>query len=198
MNKSELRKMVREEIKTELYKILPQLLKETIGSIMAKEVKRAKRRAAKPGALREGVRTGKTAQPMDRKKLAALIGYGDMRPGARGEVVIDGDATQMIAGVPMQGGLLAKETEMGVAHMRDYNVNPIAAPADPPVMAGEVGEAEEAYEPQFANLPPQPGGVDGGADVPMAVVAALGKRSADVLKETNFKAHWRPGMKRPE
>ena len=82
--------------------------------------------------------------------------------------------------------------------MRDYNVNPAAAPVNQPVAAEGESEAEEAYEPQFANLPAQPGGVDGGADVPMAVVAALGKRSADVLKETSFKSNWRPGMKRPE
>ena len=196
MNKSELRKMVQEEIRKELYSILPQLLKETVNSIMAKEVRRVKKRAAKRGVVREGARTGKTTQPMDRTKLAAMIGYGDMRPGARGAVAVPGDTPQTVAGVLMEGGLLAKETEMGVVHMRDYNVNPVAEPVDQPVTDGEVGEAEEVYEPQFANLPAQPGGVDGGSDVPMAVVAALGKRSAAVLKETNLRSSWRPGMKR--
>lgn len=199
MNKSELRKMVREEIKKELYSILPQLLKETVNSIMLKEVRKAKKGLSKRGKVQEGVRIRKEGPPLDKMKLTAMIGYGDMRPGTKKFVSLPGEKPLKIGGVQMDGGLLARETEMGVAHMRDYTINPPVgpeAPADPANV--EAGEIEEAYQPQFANLPVQPGGVDGGAEVPAAVVAALGKKSKEVLKEADFRANWRPGMKRPD
>jgi len=205
MNKVELREMVQEEIRRELYSILPKLLKETVNSIMVKEVRRAKRRVAKQGVVREAVQPVKKDQPIDRMKLAAIMGYGDMKPGAKTAAPIPGEVVHSVAGIPMDGGLLSKETEMGVAHMRDYAlVDPAtqaaavaAAAVGQPGPSTEVSDVEEAYEPQFADSPASlPGGVDGGAEVPAAVVAALGKRSKKVLEETEFKAHWRPGMTR--
>lgn len=201
MNKKDLRKMVQEEIRRELYSILPQLLKEAVNSIMIKEVRKAKRTVVKQGMVREGVKPNKDSPPLDRTKLAALIGYGDMRPGAKNTAPIPDGKSHVVAGIQIEGGLLSKETEMGVAHMRDYSLADHAPQEAALGQSGPSTEAsgvEEAHELPFANVSPQPGGVDGGAEVPAALVAALGKKSKAVLTETERQVNWRPGMKRSE
>lgn len=194
MNKKDLRELIKEEIRRELYSILPQLLKEAVTSIMIKEVKKAKRKVVKQGIVREGVKLNKDSPPLDRTKLAELIGYGDMRPGAKSTAPIPDGKSHMVAGIPIEGGLLLKETEMGVAHMRDYNL----ADHDTQPITNKVDDVEEVHEVPFANVSPQPGGVDGGAEVPASIVAALGKKSKAVLTETEFRSNWRPGMRKPE
>lgn len=189
MNKRDLRKMIQEEVRNELYKILPKLIKESIGGIMAKEVKRARRSRKAPGRARpaESVNTGKRTGSPDRSKLTEMMGYGDMRTARPGAMPIPGFE---IGGVKMDGGLMAKEIATGTAHMRDYDSPPVAESADP----SDLGEIEEAYEPQFMGH--LPGGVDGGADVPPSIIAGLTKKSKSVLDEATAKKNWRPGMKR--
>lgn len=186
MNKSDLRKMVREEVKNELYKILPKLIKESIGGIMAREAKRARRsRKAPTRACRDkSVNTGKRTGSPDQGRLTEMMGYGDMRTANPGSMPVPGFN---VAGVKMDGGLMAKEVATGTAHMRDYD-----APENPgtPVDSPGSGEIEEAYNPQL------PAGVDGGASVPVNIIAALTKKSKVVLDEATAKKNWRPGMKR--
>lgn len=189
MNKSDLRKMVREEVRNELYKILPELIKESIGGIMASEAKRHRRSRKAPGRARmdESVNTGKRKGSPDRSRLTEMMGYGDMRTARPGALPIPGFE---IGGVKMDGGLMARETATGTAHMRDYDSPPVGESATP----SDLGEIEEPYEPQF--MGGLPGGVDGGADVPPNLIAALTEKSKVVLDEASAKKNWRPGMKR--
>lgn len=191
MNKNDLRKMVREEVRNELYKILPKLIKESIGGIMAKEVKRARRPRKAPGRphLNESVNTGKRTGSPDRSKLTEMMGYGNMRTARPGALPIPGFD---VGGVKMDGGLMARETATGTAHMRDYDSS-MAAPGETPDPS-DLGEIEEVYEPQFMGH--LPGGVDGGAPVPSNIIAALTEKSKTVLDEASAKKNWRPGMKR--
>lgn len=178
--------MVREEVRNELYKILPELIKESIGGIMASEAKRHRRRRKAPGRARmdESVNTGKRKGAPDRSRLTEIMGYGDMRTANPGALPIPGFD---VGGVKMDGGLMARETATGTAHMRDYDSPAAEASAD-------LGEIEEVYEPQFMGS--MPGGVDGGADVPANLIAALTEKSKEVLDEATSKKNWRPGMKR--
>jgi len=176
MNKEELRKIVREEVRKELYEVLPQLISEAIHDVLAKVPKRS---AAKPRVVAESHKPRKTTAPMDTSKLAAMLGYGDMRPGRTAAAV---PPTRKIAGVPVRGGLMEYEQAAGVAHLRDYN-------AAGPTASSEV--VEEVYEPEFANVPSMPIG----AEVPAQLVAALGKSAKKVLEEAERKSNWRPGMK---
>lgn len=194
MNKTDLRKMVREEIRREFNQILPELIRESIGTVLAKEMRRAKA-TARPAARRPMPNTGKRTEPLDRTKLAEMIGYGGMSPNGESAPT---PPAKTIAGVPMAGGLSDHERSAGVFHMRDYensmNVPPGAPQPTQPALPPDAGQIEEAYEPQFMSA--LPGGVDGGAEVPAALVAALGKKSQKVLQEATYKTNWRPGMKR--
>lgn len=173
MDKTELRKMIREEIKREFNQILPQLIRESIGSVLAKEMKRF-RPTTRSTNRRAPSNTGKSPELIDRTKLTDLMGYGDMRPGA----TIASSELLEIVGVPMEGGLEAKEVLVGQGHLRDYN-------AESAVFADSVVEGDD-----------QVVGVHGPGDVPPNLVAALGDHSKKVLDATKKKDNWRPGMPR--
>lgn len=175
MDKTELRKMIREEIKREFNQVLPQLIRESIGNVLAKEMNRA-RPAGRRTNRRAPSNTGKTFKPADRMKLTELMGYGDMQPGASKA----SPELLKIAGVPMEAGLEAKELSMGQAHLRDYTAE-----------SAEYVESTIEDESQFVG-----GVIDGGGSVPMELVAALGNNAKKTLDATNRKDNWRPGMPR--
>jgi hypothetical protein len=175
MNKTELRKVIREEVKREFNQVLPKLIREAIGSVLAKEMRRSQAAAEEaPGVAPSN--PDKLNEEIDRPRLAALMGYGDMRPGARS---METPPVSEVAGVPIVEGLAAKEASAGQAHLRDYN-------AESAVFADSVVPDEA----QFV------GGVDGGGSVPPDIVAALGDRGKKILDATNNKSNWRPGMPR--
>lgn len=176
MDKSELRKMIREEIKREFNQVLPQLIRESIGSVLAKEMKRVKPAGRKTNR-RVPSNTGKSFEPADRMRLTELMGYGDMRPGAS----VASPELMEIVGVPMEGGLAAKEVSVGQGHLRDY------VPDQPMEESAVPSEVDES---QFA------GELHGPGSVPMELVAALGNHSKKILDATNKKSNWRPGMPR--
>jgi hypothetical protein len=171
MDKTELRKMIREEIRREFNQVLPKLIRESIGNVLAKEMKRGRPGARKvrkvdPSQLR------KLDEAVDRPRLAAMMGYGDIGQDANSPAVNE------IAGVPMEGGgLAAKEGAAGQAHLRDYT-------AESAAFADSVVPDEASFE----------GGVDAGGAVPMALVEALGAKAKKTLDKTANKANWRPGM----
>lgn len=174
MDKSELRKMIREEIKREFNQVLPQLIRESIGSVLTKEMKRV-RPVGRKTNRRAPSKTGKSPESIDRTKLTALMGYGDMRPGAS----VASPELLEIAGVPMEGGLEAKEVAVGQGHLRDYD-------AESPVFA----ESAVPDESEFGTV------VSSGGAVPMELVAALGAKGKKILDATTKKDNWRPGMPR--
>ncbi len=174
MDKTELRKMIREEIRREFNQVLPKLIRESIGNVLAKEMKRG-RPGAKRVRKRDPSQLRELNEAVDRPRLAAMMGYGDMTPGATSEEVPE--TVNEIAGVPVAGGIAAREAASGQAHLRDYD-------AESPAFADSVVPDEASFD----------GGVDGGAAVPMELVKALGASAKKTLDATNNKANWRPGM----
>lgn len=167
MIRQEVRGLVREEIKREFSRVLPKLIRESIGNVLAREMKRIPRnpvvKTTKPA--------GKLEDVMDRSKLTDLIGYGHMDPAAIASVPL-----LEIAGVSMDGGLESKELAVGQGHLRDYT-------AESAVFAESVAQDESVF-------------VDAGGSVPVDIVAALGNRGKEILEATNNKSNWRPGMPR--
>lgn len=174
MDKTELRKMIREEVRREFNQVLPKLIRESIGNVLAEEMKRSRTTARKTSESAPS-KSGKLNEAVDRSRMAELIGYGDMKPGANSEEVPS--ILNEVAGIPMTGGLAAKEAENGQTHLRDYT-------DESAVFAESVVPDQESFV----------GGVDGGAAVPLDIVAALGSKGKKVLDATNQKANWRPGM----
>ena len=174
MKKSELRRMIREEVKSEFHQILPKLIRESIGSVLNKEMRRG-RQAGRKTNRRAASKPGKSPESIDRTKLTELMGYGDMKPGAD----VASEQLREIAGVVMEGGLESKEVAMGQSHLRDYNEESVAH-----VESNALNEAEFV------------GGVDAGGSVPMELVKALGNHGKKILEATNNKSGWRPGMPR--
>ncbi len=173
MDKTELRKMIREEIRREFNQVLPKLIRESIGTVLAKEMKRARPSARKTNR-RAPSNTGKTYEPADRMRLTELMGYGEV---ASGGPVASAEVHQ-IAGVSMEGGLESKEVAMGQGHLRDYNAE-----------SSEYADSTIQDESQFAG-----GVVDGGGSVPMELVKALGESAKKTLAAADNKSNWRPGM----
>ena len=81
MDKTELRKMIREEIRREFNQVLPKLIRESIGTVLAKEMKRTIPSAKKTNR-RVTSNTGKTYRPEDRMRLTEIMGDGDVASGA--------------------------------------------------------------------------------------------------------------------
>ena len=192
MNRKELKQMIREEVRTEILRALPKLIGEALNEIIATAPKPKGGQRRRKQVIKEGKRPT-TEKSFDRSELTSLMGYGDLdSPRAK-----SAPTPQTVAGVPMEGGLVAKESMAGMAHFRDYTDSeaPIVTPGESGEM-GPVGPVEGEYDPQFSSMPALPGGVDGGAEVPANIVAALRKRSKKVLEEAEFKANWRPGMKK--
>lgn len=170
MIRQEVRGLVREEVKREFGRVLPKLIRESIGNVLAREMKRIPRKSV----VRKKTATpaGRLEDVMDRSKLADLIGYGDMNPTEAASAPL-----LEIAGVLMEGGLESKEDAVGQGHLRDYT-------AESTVFAeSSVVQDESVF-------------VDAGGSVPVDVVAALGTHSKKILEATNNKANWRPGMPR--
>jgi len=191
MNRKELRQMIREEVRTEILRALPKLIGEALNEVIASQPTPKGGQKRPKQVVKEDKRTA-TEKSFDRSELTALLGYGDLNhPRAKSAPT---PPVKMIAGVPMEGGLTDKEVMAGMAHFRDYNVPDV--PVEQPISPEELGPVEEEYTPQFSSMPALPGGVDGGGEVPASIVAALGKRSKKVLEEAEFKANWRPGMKK--
>ena len=175
MDKTELRKMIREEIRREFNQVLPKLIRESIGTVLAKEMKRTIPSAKKTNR-RVTSNTGKTYRPEDRMRLTEIMGYGDVASGAP----MASAEVHQIAGVPMEGGLESKEAAVGQSHLRDYNNESV-----------EYVESTVQDESEFAG-----GIVDGGGSVPMELVKALGESAKKTLSATSNKSNWRPGMPR--
>jgi len=177
MDKTELRKMIREEIRREFNQVLPKLIRESIGTVLAKEMKRARPNARKTNRHVTS-NTGKTYEPADRMRLTELMGYGEVASGAP----VASAEVHQIAGipVPMEGGLEAKEVSVGQGHLRDYTAE-----------SAEYVESTVHDESEFAG-----GIVDGGGQVPMELVKALGESAKKTLASASNKSNWRPGMPR--
>ena len=192
MNRKELRQMIREEVRTEILRALPKLIGEALNEVIASAPKPKGRQRRRKQVVKEDKSTA-VKKSFDRSKLTALLGYGDLEsPRTKSAPT---PPTQTIAGVPMTGGLMAKESTAGMAHFRDYTDDSFSDEAlETSLESGEMGEEE--YNPQFSSIPAMVGGVDGGAEVPASIVAALGKRGKRVLDETEARVNWRPGMKR--
>lgn len=154
MNRMELRKLIREEVELEIYRLLPGMLKQALTEVLGSQVS--------PSTKRKSVRlTEQTDKPFDPMKLKSMLGYGDMTAPRRAAAT----PTTMIAGVPVDGGLMAQEAAAGYVG---------AGMAE-----GVVMDAENAAA--------------GTAPVPEALVQALGKRAKAVLAETERRGNWRPG-----
>ena len=143
--------MIREEIKREINKVLPQLIRESIGHVMANEMNRARRAGLRKNS-RAPSNTANTSKPADIMNLSALMCYGDIQHGASKA----SPELLKIAGVQMEAGLEAKEISMGQAHLRDYTAE-----------SAEYVESTIEDESQFVG-----GVIDGGGSVPMDLVAA--------------------------
>lgn len=167
MIRQEVRGLVREEVKREFSRVLPKLIRESIGNVLAREMKRIPRKPV----VKKTAPAGRLEDVMDRSKLADLIGYGDMNPAEAASAPL-----LEIAGVTMEGGLEELEVSHGQAGLRDYD-------AESPAFKASVVQDESAF-------------VDAGGSVPIDVVAALGNHSKKILDATNNKANWRPGMPR--
>lgn len=177
MNKTDLRAIIREEVRQELYAVLPDLLREALTGVMQK-ASAPKRRTP----VQESRQPRPTQKSFDRTKLARMIGYGDMKPGmsymdepASGRRI---EEVREVAGVPVQGGLRAMEQAAGLAHLSNMSWDEGATRGVQG--ADEVDVVDSA----------------GGPEVPMALVEALGTRAKAVLDEAERKANWRPGMKK--
>lgn len=167
MNKKELREIIREEVQKEIYEILPQLLKETMTDLLAKQPK-GRRRKAKQKVVKES-----KERTFDRTKLTSLLGYGDMKASVKTAKT----PPTMVAGVPIVGGLAEKEEMAGMSALRDYDDVP--------------PQEQHTSTEEFSSVPELSAG-----EVPTSIVAALGGNAKKVLEETNRMANWRPGMKR--
>ena len=179
MNRRELRQMIREEVRTEILRTLPELIGEALNKVISNQVRTEGGQKRRKQVVKEG-KKATPATPFDRSQLTALLGYAEMETPRPKSVPVP-----TVAGVPVNGGLAAMEAAAGMAHFRDY---------DAPLSENRESEVEEGgYEPQHSALP---GGVDGGADVPMDIVAALGKRAKRTLDEAEYRTNWRPGMKK--
>jgi hypothetical protein len=129
MKKSDLRKMVREVVEEELYRILPELISEAMDNILRK---------AGPRRIDESKEPARNRLPLDPSSLRAALGYGDFRPGMAGSVPVESEdrPSATIAGVPMEGGLAAKEKAAGQI--------PPGPAAD--VLADAIGKAKSVYD----------------------------------------------------
>lgn len=103
MDKKALRKLIREEVQQELYAILPKLLKEVVGSILAKPKKRMTESASP------------IKKSFDAGRLKEMLGYGEMTP----ELHRSSKEMPTVAGIPVEGGLADYERKMGVSHLND-------------------------------------------------------------------------------
>ena len=188
MNRKELRQLIREEVRMEVLRAIPELIGEALNEVIASKSKPKGGQRRRKKVVKENKKPA-AEKVFDRSKLTALLGYGDLEsPRAK-----SAPTPQTVAGVPMAGGLMAKESMAGMAHFRDYAD---AAPSDEsPEISMDAEMVTEEYDPQFSALPALPGGVDGGAEVPADIVAALGKRGKKVLDEAEARTNWRPGMK---
>jgi len=168
MNRKELRQMIREEVKTEVLRVLPELIGEVLNEVVSKQLRKP---AKKERQVVKENKQKKTMTTLDRSKLAALLGYGDIEERRGNSAPI---SARTIAGVKVEGGLAAREMAAGQAHLRDYSAENVAE------IPEEINENVVAGE-----APP----------VPAELVAALGSRAKQVLEEAERKSNWRPGMK---
>lgn len=179
MNRRELKQIIREEVRTEVLRALPTLIGEALNEAISKQAKPVAGRAPRRRVVKEGQK-----KSFDRSRLTALLGYGDMETPRPDAVPIS-----TVAGVPVDGGLVAREAAAGMAHFNDVPIVENYEMAE--------GSVEEGYDPQFSAMPSgMPGGVDGGGDVPMHIVAALGGAAKKTLDEAEYRSTWRPGMKK--
>lgn len=176
MNKTDLRALIREEVQRELYSVLPDLLREALTSALKKAVQPSRK------APVQEVRRPATPKTFDKNKLARMIGYGDVRPGAS---FMDEPASheriqevRTVAGVPIEGGLRAAEQAAGLGHLSNMSWDEGASAGI--TGADNVDVAADSAAPE----------------VPVELVSFLGERAKQVLDEANRKANWRPGMKK--
>ena len=179
MNKSELRAMIREEVQQEVYSILPGLIKEALANVVGRTRRPAR---VKPSRMvAEAVGTPKEFDEDAKLTLRERLGYGDMTPGKAAVVGRSAQPVMEVAGVPVAGGIRAREAAAGLGHLSNMSWDEGGS-----VVGPDAG----------ADVTAGVGAVDSGGDVPMALVAALGSRSKKVLDEVNRKSNWRPGMKK--
>jgi hypothetical protein len=167
MTKKELKLLLREEVKKELYAILPELLRTVITDVMKQMLMEEKSQINKSESKQK---IAKKDVLFDVNKLKASLGYGDMNPTPR---AVATPPAQVIAGVPVEGGLRDWEAKMGVAHLNDV------------AQASDVASQDtiETYEPSVAG------------SVPDMIVDALGQKAKKVLEEAERRKNWRPGVK---
>ena len=185
MTKTELRKMIREEIQRELYSILPGLLREALAATITKTSNTKRRPVRRP--LVEDVEDDTPKKEFDgaaRSRLAAMLGYGEVTAESIRRPVRDNETTASprppatIAGITVEGGLMAKEAAAGMTNLRKLSWDDSGAGAGVTTMV-------EGAVPQQ----------DAGPELPSQLVNALGTRAKKVFDAAQNRAKWRPGKK---
>ncbi len=187
MTKSELRKMIREEVRRvmtdelqdivdeQIYTILPGFIKEALGSVVQKASRQAPKQAPRqPNRPIMQEATGNLPEH-EKRKMAAAMGYGDLVAPAHAPT------PQVVAGVPMAGGLLEQETSYGQAETRDYTVGPEGGAVMQPGMGPVQGAAVETA-PAFNAMPE-------------FLINAVSK-AKQVYEQAEVRNNWRPGKPR--
>lgn len=134
MTKKELRSMIREEARAEVYRILPDMLREIVGDVLTESVAKA------------APRRPKKAKP-SRRSILEEIGYGEYHnerePDIDETMNFDSRDVHSVGArhtgipVPMAGGLAEMESEMGMSGQQYVGTE--EAPAPPPVdMGGQI------------------------------------------------------------
>ena len=186
MTKTDLRKMIREEIQKELYSILPELLREALAATITK-TSNAKRRPVRRPLVEDVEEDDAPKKEFDgaaRNRLAAMLGYGDItaesirRPVRANETTASSRPPATIAGVTVEGGLMAKEAAAGMTNLRKLSWDDSGAGAGVTTMV-------EGAVPQQ----------DAGPELPSQLVNALGTRAKKVFDAAQNRAKWRPGKK---
>jgi len=187
MDKSGLRKLIREEVQRELYAVLPGLIKEALASVVAKV---APRKRGQPPVRRpvQEVHTAGHAVVFEedrefdeaaRAKLAAALGYGDGPRLTEPRVNPVRAPVMEVAGVPVSGGLRAHEQAAGLGHMADLSY-----------------EKDDEFSVRGPDAVDESALTPAGPEVPLALVKALGSQAKKVLDEAVARKNWRPGMKK--
>ena len=123
MKKEDLKKMIRYQIREELYAVLPKLLEEAMQNVIRKNNLVTERSRSNVGSkTKRQDRPKPTGEHFDRNKLASLIGY-ETPPKSSVKL-------SEIAGVPMASGLRAHEADAGQLQYRDYNDSMSEIPTD--------------------------------------------------------------------
>ena len=147
MTKKELHSMIREEARAEVYRILPDMLREIVGDVLTESVKTVKPTRSKK------------AKP-SRRSILEEIGYGEYHNEREADIdeTLNFDSRDVHsvasrhAGIPvnMAGGLSQMESEMGMSGQQVVGTEE-PAPVDmggemPDYIANAIGNAKKVFD----------------------------------------------------